>query len=199
MITRLDAPNALLIRRTPETGTISYPRIVDAVKDHIEEADHQASTLFALSNATRILFSEKVILAEGKTEQTLLPEMFQHEAGRSMEENRLGLVTLGSSSDVPKALPVLRAMGIPTKAIVDLDFAFRPAIQHKLIASDNAAILGCKSVLEQLKERGAIDLAEDGFPKKFGAISAARAYEIMAAEQEACQFIDAIHQHFLGH
>ena len=196
MIARADAPNALLIRRTAADGTICFPRMVDAVHDAIAGAEHQSATLFALSNSTQLLFSEKVVLAEGKTEQTLLPELFQHEAGCSLEEDKLGLVSLGSSSDVPKALPVLAAMGIPTKAVVDLDFAFRPAIQHGLITDTNPAVQGCIAVLTRLQGEGRIDLAEDGFPKKFGDVSAAKAYEIMAAEADARGHIDAIHEHF---
>ena len=165
MIARADAPNALLIRRTAADGTICFPRMVDAVQNAIAEAEHQSATLFALSNSNRLLFSEKVVLAEGKTEQTLLPDLFLHEAGCSLEEDKLGLVSLGSSSDVPKALPVLTAMCIPTKAVVDLDFAFRPAIQHDLITDNNAAVLGCKAVFTRLQGEGKIDLAEDGFPR----------------------------------
>lgn len=198
MIARSDAPNALLIRRTPEEGTTCYPRMVDAVTDAIAESDHQAATLFALSNSTRLLFSEKVVLAEGKTEQTLLPDLFKHEAQRSLEEDKLGLISLGSSSDVPKALPVLAAMGIPTKAVVDLDFAFRPAIKHGLIASDDDNVRECKAVLKRLQGEGKIDLAEDGFPKKFGEVTAAKAYEIMAAEADVGEHIVTIHQHFKG-
>ncbi|MDV7144755.1 AAA family ATPase [Tropicimonas sp. TH_r6] len=197
MIARSDAPNALLIRRSQENGTTCFPRIADAVRGAIEDADHQAATLFALSNSTRVLFSEKVVLAEGKTEQTLLPDLFQHEAGCSFEEDKLGLVSLGSSSDVPKALPVLAAMGIPTKAVVDLDFAFRPAIQNGLIADDHAAIQGCRSILNRLKADGRIDLAEDGFPKKSGEITAAKAFELMASETESRDHIDAIQEHFV--
>lgn len=196
MIARSDAPNALLIRRTPEDGTTCYPRMVDAVNEAIEEADHQAATLFALSNATRVLFSEKVVLAEGKTEQTLLPDLFQHEAECSLEEDKLGLVSLGSSSNVPKALSVLAAMGIPTKAVVDLDFAFRPAMQHGLITADNADFEGCRAVLMRLQGEEKVDLAEDGFPKKFGEVTAARAYEIMAAEPDARDHVTAIHEYF---
>lgn len=197
MISRSDAPNALLIRRTPADGTTCYPRMVDAVRDAIDGADHQAATLFALSNSTRILFSEKVVLAEGKTEQTLLPDLFQHEAECSLEEDKLGLVALGSSSDVPKALPVLAAMGIPTKAVVDLDFAFRPAIQHEMITEENAAIQGCRAILARLQGEDKIDLAEDGYPKKSGEVTAAKAFEIMAAEADAQEHIDTIHDHFL--
>lgn len=195
MITRADAPKTLLIRRNA-TGTICYPRLSDAVERALDNADHQAETLFSLSNSTRILFSEKVVLAEGKTEQTLLPDLFQHRAGRSLEEEKLGLVSLGSSSDVPKALPVLEAMDIPTKAVVDLDFAFRPAVQHGLISDTHPAILECKAILSRLQEEGRIGLADDGLPKKFGETSAAQAYEIMAAEPDAQQFIEIIHEHF---
>ncbi|AUH63070.1 ATP-dependent nuclease [Paracoccus zhejiangensis] len=195
MIARSIAPNALLIRRTPEQGTICFPRMVDAVQNAIADADHQSATLFALSNSTRLLFAEKVVLAEGKTEQTLLPDLFQSEAECSLEEDRLGLVSLGSSSDVPKALPVLSAMGIPTKAVVDLDFAFRPAIQHELIANDNVAVLGCRAILARLQGEGKIDLAEDGFPKKHGEVTAARAYEIMAAEPDAREHVAAVHEY----
>lgn len=197
MIARPDASNTLLIRRTPEDGTICFPRIADAVNVAIAEAEHQAATLFALSNSTKVLFSEKIVLAEGKTEQTLLPDLFQHEAGRSLEEEKIGLVSLGGSSDVPKALPVLAAMGIPTKAIVDLDFAFRPAIQHGLIADDNSAVQGCRSILARLHGEGKIELAEDGFPKKRDDISAARAFELMAAEEDAREHTQRIHEHFL--
>ncbi|MDC9701364.1 MAG: hypothetical protein PSN37_03945 [Alphaproteobacteria bacterium] len=169
----------------------------DAVRDAIDDADHQAATLFALSNSTRILFSETVVLTEGKTEQTLLPDLFQHETECSLEEDKLGLLSLGSSGDLPKALAVLTAMGIPTKAVVDLDFAFRPAVKNAMIAKDNAAVQGCKTVLIRLRDEGKIDLAEDGFPKKFGEVNSAKAFEFMAAETDAREHIDAIHDHFL--
>lgn len=76
MIARSDAPNALLVRRTAEHGTTCFPRMKDAVEQAINDAEHQSETLFALSNSTKVLFSEKVVLAEGKTERTLLPYLF---------------------------------------------------------------------------------------------------------------------------
>ena len=198
MIARLDAPNALLVRRTAENGTTCFPRMVDAVKQALADAVHQSEVLFALSNSTKVLFSEKVVLAEGKTEQTLLPDLFHHEAGCSLEEDRFGLVALGSSSDVPSALAVLAAMGIPTKAVVDLDFAFRPAVQHGLIPHDNAAVLGCKAVLARLQQEQKIALDQEGLPQKMGQVSAAMAFALMAGEQDAHAHIEALHAHFLA-
>lgn len=197
MIARGDAPNALLVRRTAEDGTTCFPRLADAVRTAIDDAAHQSEALFALSNSTKVLFSEKVVLAEGKTEQTLLPDIFAREVGCSLEEDKLGLVTIGGSGDVPKAATVLSAMGIPTKAVVDLDFAFRPAIQSGLIAADNAAIVACKAILERLRDEGKISIAEDGFPKKQGELSAAKSFEIMAQEADAKPHIDAIHNHLV--
>lgn len=192
MIARTDAPNALLIRRTAENGTICFPRMADAVKDAIENAAHQSEALFALSNSTKVLFCEKVFLAEGKTEQTLLPEIFFTEVGRSFEEEKLGLVTIGGSGDIPNAVSVLNAMEIPTKAVVDLDFAFRPAIQNGMIDGNHQAIFACKGIFERLRGEGKIGLADDGFPKRHGELSAAKSFELMAKEPDAVEHIEAI-------
>ena len=199
MIARSDAPNALLIRRTAEDGTTCFPRMADAVQRALADALHQSETLFALSNSSKVLFSERVVLAEGKTEQTLLPDMFQHEAGCSLDEDKLGLVSLGGSTNVPNALTVLTAMCIPTKAIVDLDFAFRPAIQNGLIAHDDAAIVGCKAILSRLEQERKIALAQDGLPQQMGQVSAAMAFALLAGEQDARPHIEALHAHFLAH
>lgn len=60
MISRSDAPNALLVRRSVADGTRCYPRLKDVVEQAIEGAVYQSEVLFALSNSTKILFSERV-------------------------------------------------------------------------------------------------------------------------------------------
>lgn len=193
MIAREDAPNALLIRRSVQHGTTCLPRIVDAAMQALDNAAHQSEVLFALSNSTKVLFSEKVVLAEGKTEQTILPDLLQHQVGHSLEEERLGLVSLGGGSDVPNALKVLSAIGIPTKAVVDLDFAFRPAVQYGLIPENAPALLACKVIFARLKGENKIDIGEDGLPRKSGQVNAAMAFEMMANEPDAGPHIDILH------
>ncbi len=127
MIARQDAHNTLLLRRTVEAGTKANQRIKDAVVDAIAVADHQSETLFTLTNSAKVLFSEKIVIAEGKTERAILPDVFKHAIGITMDEDKLGLVALGGSGNIPNAMKVLAAMGIPAKAIVDLDFAFKVA------------------------------------------------------------------------
>lgn len=197
MISRGDAANALLVRRNSATGTEALPRIRDAVTAAIKGADHQSETLFTLTNSTKILFSEKVVLAEGKTEQAILPSAYNFARGHTLDEAKIGLVALGSSGNIPGAKSVLSAMGIPTKAVVDLDFAFKVAPQTGLLAEDHVGILGCKHVFGQLEAEAKCSLDEAGLPKKGQGISAAQAYELMAAHPDAAQHIQLIHEELL--
>jgi len=197
MIARQDAHNALLIRRNAAVGTRAYPRIRDAVVEAIAEAAHQSETLFALTNSAKVLFSEYVVLAEGKTEKAILPDLFQHEIGATMDEERLGLVALGGSSNVCNAMKVLAAMGIPTKAIVDLDFAFKVAPGSGLIENDHASLVACKAILERLSAANQITIDAEGLPTNGNEVTAAGAYELMVAEPDAGAHVSAIHAHLL--
>jgi hypothetical protein len=199
MISRQDAPNALLIRWASEEGTTCYARLVDAVKTAIEGAAHQSEVLFSLANSSKVLFSERVVLAEGKTEQCLIPDIFFHEFGCSLEEeDKLGLVSVGGANNIPNALSVLTAMGIPTKAVVDLDFAFGPALQQKLIEVNNPAVEGCISICRRMSDEGRIEIGNGGLPTRSQQLTAGQAFELLAQETDAVDHIRAIHQHLLG-
>lgn len=193
MIAREDAQNALLIRRNVAAGTRAYPRIQDAVRDSIADAEHQSETLFTLTNATKILFSERVVLAEGKTEQAILPDIYSHECGKTFDEDKTGLVALGSSGNIPGAIGVLRAMGIVVKAVVDLDFAFKVACQIGMIAPDHPAILACKGVFVRLAGENKCVVDQSDLPTKGNGVSAAKAFELMAAEADAQPHVQTLH------
>lgn len=98
---------------------------------------------------------------------------------------------------MPNALAVLNAMCIPAKAVVDLDFAFRPALQHRLIPQDDAGIAGCKAILRRLEQEGRITVDQEGLPRGNGRVNAAEAFAMMAGEDDAQPHIEAIHAHFL--
>lgn len=199
MITRSDAENVLLIRRTAADGTKAIPRLQDAVRVAIADAVHQSETIFSLSNSLKVLFCEKLLLAEGKTERVLLPDLFAHEFGISLDEDKLGLIELGGSSNIPNALKVLAAMGTATKAIVDLDFVFKVAPQYGLISADDPALLACKTILSRLAGKGLVQLDAEGLPEKWRNGPAAAGFAHMAAEADAPPHIDALHTHMLGH
>ncbi|BET09383.1 hypothetical protein THI4931_04250 [Pandoraea sputorum] len=193
MITSSDAANTLLIRRNAAEGTICYPRMKDAIAETIADAAHQAEALFALSNSNKILFSERVAITEGKTERTILPPIFCDAFGKTPGEDKIALVDIGGTPNVPDAMRVLRAMGIPCKAIVDLDFAFRIAARKGLLAPDHPDLVACKTILVQLRTEGRIGLDADGLPTSQNGISAAAAFEMLAKQADAVPSIARLH------
>ena len=193
MISRSDAESTLLIRNNTDKGTHCYGRMKDAVRLAIKDFDSQSQTLFALSNSSKILFSDSVVIVEGKTELILLPEIFQKKIDRTPDEVKLGFVELGGATNVPNAMKVLKSMGVPCKAIVDLDFAFTVAVKESLIDPDNVNISKCKSVLEELEESGKIKLDAQGLPKN-SSVSAAEAFELLANHDSAKPFILKLHK-----
>jgi len=195
MIARQDAHNALLIRRSVPDGTKAYPRISDAVRAAIDDADHQSETLFTLTNSSKVLFCDRVVLAEGKTEKAIVPDIFSQVAQKTLDEAKLGLVALGGSTNIPNAMKVLAAMGLPAKAIVDLDFAFKVAPGAGLIEENHTAIVACKTILQRLQTGGYLTLGADGLPEKGGGVSAAMAFEKMCGEADAPAHVEAIHAH----
>ena len=194
MISRSDAPNTLLIRRSVAEGTKCYPRIKDAVIEAIDDANHQSETLFALSNSSKILFSERVVITEGKTERTILPAIFYDAFGATPDEEKIGLVDIGGTPNIPDTLKVLRAMGMPCKAIVDLDFAFRIAPIKALLDPAHADLAACKAILAQLRDDGHVGLDAEGLPTKHNGVSAAAAFEILARQANAIPCIARLHE-----
>lgn len=194
MISRADAPNTLLIRRNAVEGTKCYPRIKDAVKEAIADAVHQSETIFALSNSNKILFSERVVITEGKTERTVLPPIFHDAFGVTLGEDKIGLVDIGGTPNIPDTMKVLRAMGVPCMAIVDLDFAFRIAPIKGLVDPAHADIAACKAILTQLKNDGHIGLDPEGLPTKHNGVSAASAFEMLARQPDAIPCIARLHE-----
>lgn len=197
MISRTAAAKALLIRRNEADGTHAFPKVEDAVADAIADAAHQSEVLFALTNSSKFLFSEKVLLAEGKTEHVLLPEIFALENGATFEERKAALIALQGTGDFPNAMRVLRAMGIPVRAVVDLDFAFKVAPGAGLIPAVHGGIVGCKEIFKAMAEAGQITLGQDGLPRGGNGVSAAAAYAMMAEQGEAAEHIQAIHADLL--
>ncbi|WP_186128964.1 ATP-dependent nuclease [Burkholderia gladioli] len=193
MISRSDAANTLLIRRSAAEGTKCYPRIKDVVMEAIDGADHQSETLFALSNSSKILFSERVVITEGKTERTILPAAFHDAFGVTPDEDKIGLVDIGGTPNIPDTMKVLRAMGVPCKAIVDLDFAFRIAPIKGLLDPAHADLAACKVILIELRDGGHIGLDSDGLPTKHNGVSAAAAFELLARQANAVPCIARLH------
>lgn len=192
MLLPIDAKNALVMRKSDE-GTTARPRLEQVIQEKIDCAEHQLAQLFTLTNSSQVLFADKVVLAEGKTELRLLPEIFRTLSGQSMGQAATALIAQSGANDTRKSMEILDALGIPCCAIVDLDWAFRGGVHGGLLREDDPDISGCVSVLREMAQRGTVEVDDQGLPRK-GALGvpAARAFALLAAEPKAQAHISAL-------
>lgn len=192
MITAEHAKFALLMRKNDELGTYARERLSDAIQTVIPNSVHQMEQLFSLSHSTQVLFSENVILTEGKTELRLLPYIFESITGKTLGQEKHALVAQSGVGDTKKSLDILKAMDLSSKAIVDLDYAFSGGIIDSFLLDTDPNILELKVILQRLESQNKITLNDNGLPQR-GIVKASKAFEILAREPDALVYIKNLH------
>lgn len=193
MIPSEDIKHTLLVRKNETLGTHARERLLNAVQEAEREAVSQFELLFSLENANQILFSEKVLLAEGKTEKRLLPHIYNKYHNKTLGQSKIAFTELGGSANTYKSMLVLNRMNLPCKSIVDLDFAFKEASKNGLLNDgiNDTDFIICKN---KFTENSNISVSEDGLPKKDGILNAAQAYEWLAEQTDVQDNIQSLHQ-----
>ena len=200
MILAKDAKNALLMTKKHPAGTRARPRLVSVVEQLVEEPTHQLHQIFSLTNSSQILFADKVVLTEGATELRLFPSIFKAVTGKTLGQASLAIVSLSGVSNTRKSMDILAALGLPACAIVDLDFAFRHAANHGFIEQDDQDIVACKGILARLAQEGAITLnPENGLPTKGRTGPASKAFELLADQADAVDYVQSLVQKLRAH
>ncbi|MNX84333.1 hypothetical protein D3C86_1161260 [compost metagenome] len=168
MLSRENAADAVIVSKDKVRGTITRLPLRHAVPAALQEAQAQSRTLFELGNLAEIYFSDLVVLCEGKTERRLLPLLYEKLRGRHPELDQIAFVAVGACSDLPKALPVLAAMGIQACAIADLDYAFTEARkgQAPMLPKEDEVLGRSKTVLKRLQTDLDFPLGDNGLPVK---------------------------------
>ncbi len=198
MITPEYAENTLLIRKCEQQGTYARERLIDAIQRVIPNSTHQMEQIFSLSHSTQVLFAENVVLTEGKTELRLLPYIFKSIANKTMGQEKHALVAQGGVNDTKKSLDILKAMDLPAKAIVDLDYSFNGAVTHGFISNTDTDIVQLKAIFQRLEQEGKITInSSNGLPRN-GIVKASKAFELLASEQDAQPLIDSLHSKMLA-
>lgn len=193
MIAPEDAATAILVHKRPGEGTRARTRLGDAVRDALAAGKAQTEILFELSRLGEVLFSDRILLVEGRTEQRLVPELFARVTGRTLRGARIGFVPLGSSGDIPGAKRILEAMGLNVRAVVDLDFAFKVAPSVGLFQSDDARIEVVRARSRALGPRLGFRVGDDGFPCRGGQLTPEKAWGELAKDEEVSRNIAALH------
>ena len=198
MLSRENATDAIIIRKSKDHGTTARIPLRAAVQAALNDAESQSRTLFELGNVAEIYFSERVVLCEGKTDRRLLPLAYERLYGVPPELDQITFVSLGACSDIPKAMPVLAAMGIKACAIADLDFAFVDARKGgctSLLPKDRADVQFTKDSLLRLKGVHGFHLGDNGLPAKVKNLTwqAADTWAVWAQDVEGKKIASAVH------
>ena len=85
LVPSADAQYALLMRKDSARGTHARQRLRDAIQTVVPNSVHQMEQLFTLGNSSYVLFADRVLLTEGKTELRLLPAIYQSIRSRSLK------------------------------------------------------------------------------------------------------------------
>ncbi len=180
MITSKDVGNTLLIRKNDTHGTHKRNSLRAAIPTVVTAAPSQLELIFSLSHSSNILFSERVILAEGTTENRLLPSIIQKVTTRTIGLHKTALVSMGGSGNTRKAMLVLNTMDIPTKAIVDLDFALKHGERDGFLTAGDTDVEAIQAHLASIAPTHSITL-NAGWPTN-SSMSAADAFRLLASE-----------------
>jgi len=180
MITEKDIANTILVRKNATLGTHKRNSLKSAIPQVEQDAQHQLTLMFALSNSSNILFSERVVLFEGKTENRLMPFLIEKVTGNSLGVNKCALVQQGGSGNTRKSKQVLEMMDLPCKAIVDLDYAFTQGIEDGFLLADDSDVLACRTEMATLSANNGINL-NNGWPtKRNSSMTAEEAFALLA-------------------
>ncbi|WP_339787485.1 AAA family ATPase [uncultured Imperialibacter sp.] len=180
MITSKDVGNTLLIRKNDTQGTYKRNSLKATIPTVATTAPSQLELIFSLSHSSNILFSERVILAEGTTENRLLPSIIHKVTSRTIGLHKIALVSMGGSGNTRKAMLVLNTMDIPTKAIVDLDFALKQGEKDGFLTAGDTDVASIQAHLASIAPAHSIIL-NAGWPTN-SSMSAADAFRLLARE-----------------
>lgn len=195
MLDRANAAHTVIVRKEQGTGARARKPLQQAVRDALAEAESQSRVLFELGNIAEIYFAERVVLCEGKTDRRILPLAYERLNDRGPEIDHIAFVSIGSCSDIRKALAVLRAMEIPACAIADLDFAFTEAAKgsNALVAKDGTEISRAKHILTRLQATHGFPIAANGLPENRSGFRAADSWALLAADDAGKVLASDVH------
>ena len=109
-----------------------------------------------------------------------MPSIIQKVTSRTVGLHKTALVAMGGSGNTRKAMLVLNTMDIPTKAIVDLDFALKNGERDGFLTAGDVDVAAIQAHLATIASTHAITL-NAGWPTN-SSMSAADVFRLLARE-----------------
>lgn len=199
IITKDDIPDTILIRKN-DNGTYRLTSVRESVKQVIEGNENQADALFDLSNSTKLLFADRAILVEGKTELKILPELYNIISEKEDNQKNVVFIPLGGGGNMTNSSTILNTMDLDHFCLVDLDFCFKEAWKKGILDTGDDDIQHIITLFEKYKDEGKYDLEDDGLPRKnvYTKTPARKAYELITQKEDAKDNIQNIKNKMLA-
>lgn len=202
MVDRKSIAKTRVVRKCPSTGqTLVMPSMGEALRKRITDEDTQLHTAFDLANASGWLFSDEVIIGEGKTERRILPVLYEAIMERTLSADRIATVTLDGVGGMKSMLGVFQVLGIEAFGIADFDYAPIQATKHGFLAREDNELRQCLSQITAMADRDSdINIGGDGRPTSKNATKkAARVYAEWAATEEGKPVAERLHEKLKAH
>lgn len=205
MVDRQALPHARIVRKYPDNGeTRIMPSVQEAVDDWVADYGSRVETLMELKNASGWLFSDRVLLVEGKTERRVLPALYQSITGHTLAEDKISLVELDGSPALAQCLKILGALGIEVHGLTDFDYCLLLAGQAGFIEQDDEHLGEClRQIAAMQRDDGRILLTSDGRPRgPKGEERGMKAHEVVIAwanREESKPVAKALHDKLKQH
>lgn len=157
--------NTLIAHKCTAGGTILREKLSVAA-DRFQHHEHHANVIFSLQHATYLLFSEGVVVVEGKTEKMLIPEIYKASTRRTMAQDGYCFIEGSGSAAIGPMMSILESVGFRPKAMADLDHLFKNGPSHGILCRSNPAYVSCYEWFQANHTKHGFYLGEDGFPSK---------------------------------
>lgn len=115
------AANAVQVYKNND-GTIARETISDKIKELYNNSSSQLHAAFNISNSSSFLFSEGVLLVEGKTEISVLHSLYKKIKGYEIDNGKVCIVSVDGRGSLLKMSEVIKSMGIRSRILADCDF-----------------------------------------------------------------------------
>ncbi|EFL6573678.1 ATP-dependent nuclease [Escherichia coli] len=147
MLSAKHAANAIQVCKD-SNGTIARKTISEKIEELYKSSSPQLHSAFTLSNSSYLLFSEEVLLVEGKTETNVLYALYKKINGRELNPSKICIVAVDGKGSLFKMSQIINAIGIKTRILADCDFLSNILLtEHKDLLSTE-----CDNLLTALIE-----------------------------------------------
>jgi len=198
MIGRKAITETRIARKCANSGkTLVMPSMAEALKHRIDDNDAQLHTAFELGNASGWLFSDRVIVVEGKTEKRLLPALYEAITNRTLAADKIAMIPLNGVGGMKGMMEVFDELGIKSVGLADFDYAPNQAVKQRLIDKDDKVLKGClRQIGKMASDDTDIKIGDDGRPTKKGKKKPAQVYAEWAATDGGKVLAKELHEQF---